>query len=165
MPKKKKPAKSKKASAPKKKAAKKAPPKKAARKPAKAKKAGKAGKVSASKKVPLVIKPILPPVPVFSKPLPSKSAPAKPGKAAAPKGTLLGEIEDFYSHLGVITLTLKAELAVGDTIRVKGHTTDLVQRVDSMQMDHVAIQKAKKSDAIGVKVSQKCRKGDQVFRQ
>ncbi len=80
------------------------------------------------------------------------------------KGFLLGAVEDYFSHVGVVALTIKSGLNVGDTIRVKGHTTDLTQKVDSMQIDHVAVTTAKKGDGVGIHVSDKCRKGDKVYK-
>lgn len=80
------------------------------------------------------------------------------------KGTKIGEVEDYFSRIGVIALTLKNAIAVGDTIQVKGHTTDLTQKVESMQIEHASVQSAKKGDSIGIKVNEKCRKGDEVYR-
>ncbi|MBI2915348.1 MAG: translation elongation factor-like protein [Elusimicrobia bacterium] len=78
--------------------------------------------------------------------------------------SVLGEVEDFFGHIGVIALTLKVPLVLGDTIHVRGHTTDLTQKVLSMQINRKPIQKAKKGDPVGIKVDDKCRKGDAVFR-
>ncbi|MBI4668562.1 MAG: hypothetical protein HY747_05155 [Elusimicrobia bacterium] len=93
--------------------------------------------------------------------------PAAAVPAPAPEvveGTLLGEVEDFYSHVQSIAVTLKGEIAAGDTIRVKGHTTDLVQKVESMQVNHVTITLGKPGDAVGIKVAERCRKGDRVYK-
>jgi len=76
----------------------------------------------------------------------------------------LGVVEDYFGHIGVLALTIKENLNLGDTIHVRGHTTDLTKKVDSMQMNHAAVQNAKKGDSIGIKVTDKCRKGDKVFR-
>ena len=80
------------------------------------------------------------------------------------EGTKLGEVEDYFSRIGVIALTLKSAVGVGDTLRVKGHTTDLTQKVESMQIEHASVQSAKKGNSIGIKVNEKCRKGDEVYR-
>ena len=108
-----------------------------------------------------------------SLPRPALAAVPRPALAAsavkalrskAPKGTKLGEVEDYFSHIGVIALTLKDSVALGDTIRVQGHTTNFLQRVDSMQIDHEPVKSSKKGDSVGIKVYEKCRKGDDVFR-
>lgn len=76
----------------------------------------------------------------------------------------LGKILDYYSHLSVITLTLEAPLAIGDTIRIKGHTTDLTQKVDSMQVLHQSVQSASAGEGIGLKIADKARAGDAVYK-
>lgn len=76
----------------------------------------------------------------------------------------LGHVEDYFAHVEVIALFLKEPLAVGDVIHVRGHTTDLTQAVESMQIDHKPIQAAKKGAEVGIKVNDKCRKGDLVYK-
>jgi len=76
----------------------------------------------------------------------------------------LGQVEDYFGNIGVIAFTLKNSLSLGQTIQVNGHTTDLIQRVDSIQINHRPVQKGKKGDGIGIKVAVKCRKGDKIFR-
>jgi putative protease len=53
---------------------------------------------------------------------------------------------------------------VGDTIHIKGHTTDLEQVVESMQIEHDQVEEVKAGDSIGIKVSERCRDGDTVYR-
>ena len=122
---------------------------------------GKTRKAAAKKKSAPKRKPVVVPSTAYPKPILRKPA----GTLPAPRGILLGEVEDFFSRIDVIALTLKDSLSIGDSVPVRGHTTNLIQRVDSMQIDHVPVQKAGKSDSVGIKVTQKCRKGDQVFRQ
>ncbi|MEO0101791.1 MAG: translation elongation factor-like protein, partial [candidate division WOR-3 bacterium] len=55
-------------------------------------------------------------------------------------------------------------LSVGDTIHIKGHTTDFQQSVTSMQIEHQQIQTAKKGEVIGLKVEQKCHEKDIVYK-
>ena len=83
---------------------------------------------------------------------------------AVPKGKPLGEVEDYFSRISVIAITLKDSLTVGDTIHVHGHTTDFKERVESMQISHEPVTSAKKGDSVGIKVGEKCRKGDDVYR-
>jgi selenocysteine-specific translation elongation factor len=59
---------------------------------------------------------------------------------------------------------LTAGLKVGDKIRVKGHTTDVELTVDSIQIDNADVQEAKAGDSIGVKVPERVRKHDTVFK-
>ncbi len=133
-------------------------------KPAKAKKAAKKKsapkKSAAKKKSPAKIK-----RPAAKKAAKSKVALPKPVfGASSRKEVLLGEVEDYFAKIGVIALTLKQPLAVGDSVHVKGHTTDITQPCASMQIEHESVRAAKKGDGIGLKVENRCRKGDKVFR-
>ena len=74
----------------------------------------------------------------------------------------IGKITHFYSHLGVGIITLTAPLKVGDTIHIKGHTTDFTQTADSLQLNHQDVSAGKKGDEVGVKLDQKVRHGDTV---
>ena len=76
----------------------------------------------------------------------------------------LGLVEDFFAKAGVMAVKLQGDLKVGDTIHVKGHTTDLTQVVESMQIDHVAVQSAIKGQDVGIKVNDRVRKTDTVFK-
>jgi hypothetical protein len=93
-----------------------------------------------------------------------KKSQPKPLGPPPVEGTLLGRVEDFFAHVQVIALTLKAPLRVGNTIHVKGHTTDHKETVGSIQIDHGSIEAAGKGDAVGIKISTVARKRDWVFR-
>jgi hypothetical protein len=95
-----------------------------------------------------------------------KKAAAKPKMSVIPppNSTLLGRVEDFYAHINVIAFTLKAPIRVGDRMQVLGHTTNVEQNVDSMQINHQGVGEAKATDAIGIKISGRARRGDYVFR-
>src|SRR3989344_3430517 len=80
----------------------------------------------------------------------------------APNEKDLGEVEDYFSKIGVIALTLKNSVSLGQIIHVHGHTTDLTEKVESMQIEHVSVTQAKAGDSVGIKVGDKCRKGDKV---
>lgn len=136
-------------------------------KPVKAKKAAKKKsapkKSAAKKKSPAKVK--RPAAKSAAKSAKSKVALPKPVfGASSRKEVLLGEVEDYFAKIGVIALTLKQPLAVGETIHVKGHTTDITQPCASMQIEHESVRAAKKGDGIGLKVENRCRKGDKVFR-
>ncbi len=88
----------------------------------------------------------------------------KPKPAPKVEGTIIGRVEDFFAHVGVIALTLKAPLNTDDTIHVIGHTTDFKEIVSSIQIDHVSVGSAQKGDSVGIKVSGVARKRDWIFR-
>ncbi|MCM8822723.1 MAG: hypothetical protein NC831_07955 [Candidatus Omnitrophica bacterium] len=76
----------------------------------------------------------------------------------------VGRITHYYGHISVGIVELSDVLRIGDTIHIKGHTTDFTQTVDSMQIEHKNIQEAKSGDVIGMKVSQKVHPGDKVYK-
>lgn len=80
------------------------------------------------------------------------------------KEKLVGKISHFYDKIQVAVVELSAILKVGDKIHVKGTTTDFEQTVDSMQEEHENIQTAKKGQAVGMKVGEKVRVGDKVYK-
>ena len=80
------------------------------------------------------------------------------------EGKLIGLITHYFPHVQAAVIKLKAPLAVGETIKIKGHTTDLTQVITSMQMDRVTISNAKKSMEIGVQVSARVRSKDKVYK-
>ncbi len=85
--------------------------------------------------------------------------------AAKVEEKLVGRITHYYSHLGVGIIELTGgELKVGDIIHVKGKHTDFTQTVDSIQIEHQNVARAEKGKVIGIKVKDKVREQDQVFR-
>lgn len=78
--------------------------------------------------------------------------------------TEIGKITHYFSKIGVGIIELKDTLKAGETIHIKGATTDFEQKIESMQIEHENVEKAKKGDVIGVKLSQKVREGDVVYR-
>jgi putative protease len=76
---------------------------------------------------------------------------------------LVGKITHYYGKINVAIVELSAPLKIGDKIHLKGHETDFEQIVSSMQIEHQNVDKAKKDDAIGLKVDQKIREGDEVY--
>jgi selenocysteine-specific translation elongation factor len=77
---------------------------------------------------------------------------------------LIGTVSDFFARPVVAAIELKAELKVGDTIRIKGHTTNLEMVVESMQIKNAPVKEANAGDSIGVKVTDRVRKGDTVYK-
>lgn len=118
------------------------------------------------KKKPLKKKPLK-----TKKPAPKKkSVKAKKKKVtkkpAAPKieGKIIGTITHYFPHVRAGVIILKAPLKTGDTIRIKGHTTDFTQTVSSLQIDRVALTAAKKGDEIGLLVDSRVRRRDTVYK-
>ncbi|MBI4283212.1 MAG: translation elongation factor-like protein [Chloroflexi bacterium] len=76
----------------------------------------------------------------------------------------IGRVSDFFAHPVVAGIELTALLKLGDTIHIKGNTTDITFTLASMQIDNVNVQQAKAGDAVGIKVSDRVRKGDKVYK-
>ena len=76
----------------------------------------------------------------------------------------IGKVSDFFAHPVVAGIELTATLKVGDKIHIKGHTTDMEFTVNSMQIDNVNVNEAKAKDAIGIKVDERVRRGDIVYK-
>lgn len=76
----------------------------------------------------------------------------------------VGKVSDFFAHPVVAGIDLTGTLKVGDLIHIKGHTTDLEMTVNSMQINNVDVTEAKAGDAVGVKVTERVRHGDSVYK-
>jgi translation initiation factor IF-2 len=76
----------------------------------------------------------------------------------------IGMISHYFGNISVAGIEIeKGKLEVGDTIRIKGHTTDFTETINSMQIDQQTVEKAKKGDSIGIKVSKRVREHDEVY--
>jgi len=76
----------------------------------------------------------------------------------------IGKVSDFFARPVVAGIELAATLKVGDKIHIKGHTTDIELTVDSMQINNVDVKQAKAGDSVGIKVSERVRRGDIVYK-
>jgi len=76
----------------------------------------------------------------------------------------IGSIRHYYSKIGVAVIDLTAKIAVGDTVRIKGVTTDFRQKVESMQIEHANVQNAGAGQSIGLRVTEKVREGDLAYK-
>ena len=77
---------------------------------------------------------------------------------------VIGKVTDFFARPVVAGIELTTVLKLGDKIHIKGHTTDLELIIDSMQIDNVDVEQAKAGDLIGIKVSERVRRGDTVYK-
>ena len=76
----------------------------------------------------------------------------------------IGQVSDFFARPVVAGITLTGMLKVGDKVHIKGHTTDLELTVESMQVLNVNVTEGKAGDAIGIKVTDRVRAGDKVYK-
>lgn len=86
-------------------------------------------------------------------------------KSVEELGEPIGEVTHYFSHVKASVIKLKKDtLSIGDTIYIKGHTTDFEQKIKSMQVNHAPIDKASPGQEIGLKVKSKVRHGDKVYK-
>ena len=76
----------------------------------------------------------------------------------------IGKVRHYFSKASVAVVDLSNELNVGDTISIEGLNTNVQQKVISMQIEHQAIQNAKKGQSIGLKVNDRAHEGSTVYK-
>jgi translation elongation factor EF-1alpha len=78
---------------------------------------------------------------------------------------LVGTVTHYFGKPQVAIVEITAgELHVGDDIRFAGHSSDFTQKVASMELEHVPVDAAKVGDSVGIKVSERAREHDSVYR-
>ena len=77
---------------------------------------------------------------------------------------LIGKVSHYYTKIGVAVVELIDELSVGDEISIEGATTNFRQKVESIQIQHKNVEKAKAGDSIGLKVIDRVRENDSVYK-
>ena len=77
---------------------------------------------------------------------------------------LIGKITHYFGKISVAVVELTDKVSVGDTISIEGPSTNFTQKIESMQIEHKNIEKAKKGDSIGLKVKDRVREGDSVLK-
>ena len=76
----------------------------------------------------------------------------------------VGRVTHFYPKISVAIVELKASLNIGDKILIKGATTNFEQTVESMQIEHKNIERAEAGQIVGLKVKERVRENDKVYR-
>jgi translation initiation factor IF-2 len=77
----------------------------------------------------------------------------------------VGEVFHYFTKAGVAAINLNdSYLQVGDTVLIQGVTTNLTQKVESMQVENMPVQRAEMGQSVGIKVSEKVREKDFVYR-
>jgi translation elongation factor EF-1alpha len=78
---------------------------------------------------------------------------------------LVGTVTHYFGQPNVAIVDITAgELHVGDTVRIAGHSSDFTQEVTSMELEHEPVESAKVGDSVGIKVGERAREHDEVFR-
>ena len=76
----------------------------------------------------------------------------------------IGIVSHYFAKIEVAIVELSDTLAVGDSILIKGMTTNVEQTADSMQIEHASVEKAEAGQSIGLKVGDRVREGDTVYK-
>ena len=76
----------------------------------------------------------------------------------------VGRVVSYFTHVEAAAVELEGDLKIGDTVRIKGHTTDFEQKLESMQIENESVKEAKAGDSIGVKVKERVRRNDVVYK-
>ncbi len=76
----------------------------------------------------------------------------------------IGKVSGFFARPVVAGVDLTGTLKVGDKVHIQGHTTDLEMIIDSMQINNTAVSQAKKGDSVGIKINDRVRGGDTIYK-
>jgi len=77
----------------------------------------------------------------------------------------VGHVIDYFAKIGVAAIGIDSgEIKVGDILYFSGHTTDFSQKIESMQIEKEQIDSAKAGDSVGIKVKDRVRGGDEVYK-
>ncbi|HOF02801.1 MAG TPA: EF-Tu/IF-2/RF-3 family GTPase [Atribacterota bacterium] len=78
---------------------------------------------------------------------------------------LIGHVVSYFAKIGVAAIEIEeGEIKVGDTLYFSGHTTDFEQQIASLQIDRNAVDSARAGDSVGIKVRDRVRDGDEVYK-
>jgi putative protease len=78
---------------------------------------------------------------------------------------LIGRVSHYFGKIQVAALELTdGDLSVGETIRIKGHTSDFTQTIESMQIDKESVERADKGQSVGIRAAEHARVGDEVYK-
>ncbi|KXA90427.1 translation elongation factor-like protein [candidate division MSBL1 archaeon SCGC-AAA259B11] len=76
----------------------------------------------------------------------------------------VGEVTHYFTDISVGVIDLSGTVEIGDKISIEGATTNFQQEIESMEIEHEDVEKAGAGDAIGIKVKDRVREGDIVYR-
>ena len=76
----------------------------------------------------------------------------------------VGNVTHYFTKIGVAVIDLSEPLSIGDQILIKGMTTNIEQTVNSMQIEHKTVEKARAGQSIGLRVEDRVREGDTIYK-
>jgi putative protease len=78
--------------------------------------------------------------------------------------TKIGRVTHFYNRISVAVLSLTERLEIGDKILIEGHSTELVQEVTSMEIEHQKVTSVGPGDEVALKVDEPVKEGDIIYK-
>ncbi len=78
--------------------------------------------------------------------------------------TKIGHITHYYDRISVAVLSLSDRLNIGDKVYISGHTTDFIQEVTSMEIEHQKVTSVGPGDEVALKVIEPARRGDAIYK-
>lgn len=77
----------------------------------------------------------------------------------------IGRVSQFFAKPSVAAIEITSgSLAIGDTIKIVGATTNFEQRIESMEIDRKPIPSAGAGQSVGIKVKERVRPHDKVLK-
>ena len=76
----------------------------------------------------------------------------------------IGKVTKYFSKISVAAIRLEGSLAVGNKIHIQGHTTDFIQKVESMQIENENVENAGPGADVGIKAQDRVREHDTVYK-
>ena len=77
---------------------------------------------------------------------------------------MIGNVTHYYNHLHVATVRITdGELHLGDMIHIEGHSSDFMQKIGSMELDHKPVEVAKPGEIVGIATDEYVRENDTVY--
>lgn len=78
----------------------------------------------------------------------------------------IGVVTHYFGKIAVAIIKIEKEgLKVGDIVHIKGRTSGFTQQVESMELEHKAIQEARVGESVGLKVSEHAKEHDVVYKE
>ncbi|MGC8586632.1 MAG: hypothetical protein ACP5K5_03785 [Candidatus Micrarchaeia archaeon] len=82
-----------------------------------------------------------------------------------PEKIKVGTVDHYYDKIGVVAVTLSDEIALGDMLVFKKGEKEIEQKVTSMQINKIAVERGFKGDSVGIKVDQPVEEGSEVYKE
>lgn len=77
---------------------------------------------------------------------------------------LIGKVTHYFDKAMVMVVKLEAGIAVGDKIKIKRGDGEFEETIESMQIEHENIEKAKADDEVAIKISEATKEGAEVYK-